>query len=111
MTLTDLYQQLFGKAHIQDGTVIEMAEHGRAGGISTGQGYKFIRGVEEETLIDEPTSSLMYVGKAKVGSIETDPAWQIKQILATGTITAIKYINGSDSYSFVWESRASLSYS
>lgn len=43
MTLTDLYGNLFGKNHIQDGDVIEMAEHGRVGGLSTGQGLKYIQ--------------------------------------------------------------------
>lgn len=43
MTLDDLYIRLFGKTSIQDGTVIEMAEHGRIGNISTGQGFKNVR--------------------------------------------------------------------
>lgn len=52
MTITDLYQQLFGKGAIQDGTVIDMAEHGRVGGVSTGQGFKYVSdigglGIEE----------------------------------------------------------------
>lgn len=42
MTLSDLYGQLFGKSSIQDGDVISMAEHGRIGGISTGQGFKYV---------------------------------------------------------------------
>lgn len=43
MTLTDLYPQLFGKSHLQDGNVIDMAEHGRVGGLSTGQGVKYVQ--------------------------------------------------------------------
>ena len=42
MTLSDLYGQLFGKSSIQDGDVISMAEHGRIGDISTGQGFKYV---------------------------------------------------------------------
>lgn len=42
MAITDLYKLLFGKEHIQDGTVIDMAEHGRVGGVSTGQGFKHV---------------------------------------------------------------------
>lgn len=41
-TLEDLYGQLFGKSSIQDGDVISMAEHGRVGGLSTGQGFKYV---------------------------------------------------------------------
>ena len=40
MALTDLYKALFGKEHIKDGDVISMSEHGRVGGVSTGEGYK-----------------------------------------------------------------------
>lgn len=42
MTLSDLYMNLFGKGAITDGSVIDMAEHGRVGGVSTGQGFKYI---------------------------------------------------------------------
>lgn len=41
-TLEDIYGQLFGKSAIQDGDVISMAEHGRVGGLSTGQGFKYV---------------------------------------------------------------------
>lgn len=41
MAITDLYKLLFGKEHIQDGDVISMSEHGRVGGVSTGQGFKY----------------------------------------------------------------------
>lgn len=47
MALTDLYHALFGKDHIQDGNVIDFAEHGRVGGVDTGQGFKFMRTVTE----------------------------------------------------------------
>jgi hypothetical protein len=40
--ITNLYSRLFGKEKIQDGNVIDMAEHGRVGGVSTGQGFKYV---------------------------------------------------------------------
>lgn len=43
---TDLYHQLFGKNHIQDGDVISFSEHGRVGGVSTGQGFKAVSVVD-----------------------------------------------------------------
>jgi len=43
MTINDYYIQLFGKIAIQDGNVIDMAEHGRVGGVSTGQGVKYVQ--------------------------------------------------------------------
>jgi len=38
MALTDIYRKLFGYDHLQDGTVIDLAEHGRAGADRDGQG-------------------------------------------------------------------------
>lgn len=48
--ITDLYQQLFGRKGIADGNVIDMAEHGRVGGVSTGQPFKFVKSVSEKIL-------------------------------------------------------------
>lgn len=38
--VTDLYTSLFGRTHIANGDVISMSEHGRVGGLSTGQPFK-----------------------------------------------------------------------
>ena len=45
----DLYHQLFGKVAIKDGNVIDFAEHGRVGGVSTGQSFKFVSNVDATT--------------------------------------------------------------
>jgi len=45
-TITDLYIRLFGRTKIKDGNVIEMSEHGRVGGVSTGQPFKFVSNIE-----------------------------------------------------------------
>jgi hypothetical protein len=42
MDIIDLYMRLFGRGKIADGSVIDMAEHGRVGGLSTGQPFKFV---------------------------------------------------------------------
>ena len=109
MTVTDLYIRLFGKGGLKDGTVIDMAEHGRAGGVSTGDGFKSIRDVEEETIIDEASSTVTYVGKAQMNAATSDPVWQIKKISVSGNVTSIAYASGS-SYNSVWDNRASLTY-
>lgn len=110
-TITDLYIQLFGKEHLKDGNVIEMAEHGRAGGISTGDGFKNIRKVEEKTLIDEADANTTYIGKAGMGSSAGDLVWQIKRISVSGTVTTISYADGVSAYSKEWDERTSYSYS
>jgi len=49
MIITDLYKQLFGKKGIADGNVIDMSEHGRVGGLSTGQPFKFVTPIDPDT--------------------------------------------------------------
>ena len=113
VTIVDLYRQLFGKGSLKDGDVIGMAEHGRAGGDSTGQPYKFTREVDEPTLVDEVDADTTYVGKTKQGSTgDTSSAiWQIRKISVSGTVTTIAYADGNDSYDNIWANRTSLSYS
>ena len=111
MTISDLYIQLFGKGHIKDGTVIDMAEHGRAGGVSTGQGFKFSKDVEEKTIIDEVDNSTTYIGKAKMGALTGSEDWQIKRISINGTETSISFANGDTTYNKEWDERANYSYS
>lgn len=112
MTLNELYGLLFGKSNIKDGDVIDMAEHGRSGGISTGQGFKFTREIDELTLIDEASAIVTYIGKAKSGTATSAAAWLIKKISKSGNVTTIAFVNGStESYNQIWDNRASLSYS
>jgi hypothetical protein len=108
--ITDLYKQLFGRKGIADGNVIDMAEHGRAGGVSTGQPFKFVRKVDEKTLIDEVDSTTTYIGKAKTGSSTSDAVWQIKKIVKTGTVTEILFADGDENYDNKWTERETLSY-
>lgn len=116
MGLTDLYHLLFGKEHLQDGDVISLAEHGRAGGVSTGQGFKFTAKVEETSLIDKASATVTYIGWASPGSDTTpgkaDARWKIKKIdTTTETDQSIVWCDGNTNYDNVWDNRASLSYS
>lgn len=108
---TDKYTQLFGKDHIRDGDVINYSEHGRVGGVSTSQGFKFTRGVDEISYIDEASSTITYIGKAAIGTATSAASWQIQKILVSGTVTSITYAGGTDNYDQIWDNRASLSYS
>jgi len=47
MTISDLYRTLFGREGTTKGTDIDMSEHGRIGGVSTGQGFKAIRVLDD----------------------------------------------------------------
>lgn len=111
MALSDVYHRLFGKEHLKDGDVISLSEHGRSGGISTGQGFKFSKDVDEVTLIDEVSDTVTYIGKAAVGTATSVESWQIKKITISGTLTSIQYAFGSPEYSFEWDERANYTYS
>ena len=110
MIITELYRLLFGKSHLKDGDVISMSEHGRAGGVSTGDGFKTIRDIEEKTLIDESDSATTYLGKAQMGASTSGASWQIKKISVASTVTTISYADGDNRYDNVWDDRASLTY-
>lgn len=109
--ITDLYTQLFGKDHIKDGDVISFSEHGRAGGLSTGQGFKYISNANETILIDAVDSSTTYLGKAAIGTATSVTSWQIKKISVSGAITTIAFAGGTDNYINEWDERAGYSYS
>lgn len=110
-TITDLYQRLFGKNHISDGDVISMSEHGRAGGISTGQGFKSVKEVQEVERIDIADSSTIYVGTAAISSATSAAVWQVCKFTTTDSSVIPTYADGDDEYDNIWDNRASLSYS
>ncbi len=115
MSLLDTYRKLFGKDSPKDGSVIELAEHGRAGGLSSGQGYKFTKKVDETQIIDESSATVVYIGCAIPGSDTTsnkaDARWKIKKIDSTTNPTLIVWADGDTEYDNIWDNRASLSYS
>lgn len=110
IVITELYRLLFGRSSLQNGDVINMAEHGRAGGVSTGTPFKTTRKVEEKTIIDDASATITYVGKAPQGGLTSDAAWQIKRITVSGTTTTIEYADSDDNYDNIWDSRSSLTY-
>jgi len=64
MSLPDIYRSLFGKDQPQDGDVISLSEHGRVGGVSTGQGFKFTVPIDgaSPTEGNNPSLTLGYTG-------------------------------------------------
>jgi hypothetical protein len=65
VTTIDIYKRLFGRKGIADGNVIDMAEHGRVGGVSTGQPFKFVSNIEidpTDTSQANPSIVLGYTG-------------------------------------------------
>jgi hypothetical protein len=115
MSISDLYQQLFGKNHIQDGTVIDMAEHGRVGNVSTGTAYKNVNSLSPNITELDYVSGLnpIYIGTAAPGSLTSTAVWQIKKLTYDGNNnpTVILAANGTTEFNQIWDNRAALSYS
>ena len=109
MNLTDTYHLLFGKNHIRDGSVIEMAEHGRNGGVSTGTAFKGVQEVPLKTIIDNQTSYI-YIGEANPTTKTSEAYWRIFKINISGTDITIYFADQSDKFNKEWDERGNYSY-
>lgn len=109
MTINDIYKNLFGRKGINDGDVISLSEHGRAGGISTGQPFKYIGNVEMamKVTVDGTTT---YLALAKPGTSQSSASWQVRKIdNSSGTV--ITWCDGDTLFNNVATSLGSLTYS
>lgn len=111
MTIIDVYKLLFGRKGIADGDVISMAEHGRAGGISSGTPFKGVQEIPLEQIVDKTDPNTIYIGEANHRTPLSAASWRIKRVSTSGTITTISFAGGTDKFDQVWDNRASLSYS
>jgi hypothetical protein len=61
---------------------------------------------------DYSGNNILYYGRAKPGSLKSAAAWSIQFYTYSGNnITDIQYAGGKDTFTNVWDDRASLSYS
>jgi hypothetical protein len=65
---------------------------------------------ERTTLVDVVSSSLVYLGEAVPGSLDSEAKWLIKKIVISGGAISIKLANGSSSANQVWNDRGTLTY-
>lgn len=108
-TIVDKYNLLFGKGAIQDASVVEFSEHGRSGGVSTGQGFKFT-GECPMALKVTVSGSVTYVGTSLPGTAQSAALWQAQSIdTTTGVI--IKWADGNPSFDNVATDLTTLTYS
>jgi hypothetical protein len=105
-TTIDTHKLLFGKKGIQDGNVIDLAEHGRVGGVSTGQPFKFVDLPNYDIKITE-SGSYIYVGFAKPGTAESTAAWKVMRIDET-TGMKITWAGGAADFKYAVTDMASL---
>lgn len=115
ISIVSLYRQLFGKRDPQEGTVIDMAEHGRIDGLSTKPGFKNVNPLSPYvTLLDYNSGTLpVYIGQANADTATSEAKWQIKKLTYDGNdnVTSILAAGGTLDFNQVWDDRASLSYS
>lgn len=109
MSITDVYQSLFGRNGTNKGTDIDMAEHGRAGGVSTGQPFKFTDAVPMAMKM-VTSGSNYFIGVANPGSVTTDAVWQAMK-LDTTTGIAISWADGNTKFDNKADDLANLNYS
>lgn len=59
------------------------------------------------------TGNQIYIGWSQPGSASSDSTWRIMQQTFNGSnqLTDIKWPSGSTAFSFVWDSRATYTYS
>ena len=70
-----------------------------------------VASIKEAKVIIDQAGSITYIGSANPGSLESDAVWLIQKISKTGSITKVEFAGGSESYSNIWNNRASLTYS
>jgi transposase len=109
MTINDLYRQLFGRGGTTKGTDIEMSEHGRQGGLSTGQPYKFTDDIKYAIKLTQ-VGDIYYVGYAVPGSLESDSVWQCQKIDTSSGIK-IEFADGDVLFNNVATDLTALNYS
>ncbi|HAX98439.1 MAG TPA: hypothetical protein DCY12_06025 [Candidatus Atribacteria bacterium] len=63
-------------------------------------------GVTTQTLIDEASGTVTYIGRANHGVATSAAGWQIMKIDATANPKSFKYAD-SGSFSQIWDNRAS----
>jgi hypothetical protein len=109
ITINDLYRQLFGRSGTNKGTDIEMSEHGRVGGVSSGQPFKFTD-TPDQAIKLVTSGSYIYIAYAPVGSLETALVWKAMRLDTTAGLKA-EYCDGNSDYDNKVDDITNLDYS
>ena len=67
-------------------------------------------GAYQKYIDDYTTAKVTYFGMAEVGKLDSDANWQIYIIDETGNFPAIRYADGDNSMSKVWDDRTTYTY-
>jgi hypothetical protein len=106
MSTMDKHQLLFGKKGIADASVVEIAEHGRVGGKSTGQPFKFVDNPNYDIKLVED-GSITYVGYADPGTAEATEEWKVMKLDASSGLK-VTWAGGAPDFKYAVTDMASL---
>ena len=109
VTISDTYRKLYGRSGTNKGTDVDVSEHGRVGGVSTGQPFKFTD-TPDQAIKLVTSGSYIYIAYALVGSIETDEVWKAMRLDTTAGLKA-EYCDGNSSYDNRVDDITNLNYS
>lgn len=107
--IVDQYRQLYGRKGTDRGSDIDMAEHGRTGGVSTGQPFKFMDSVNYAIKITE-SGSYTYVAWANPGTSEDEAKWKVMKMDDTSGLR-ITWADGNLKFDNLASDLTSLDYS
>lgn len=109
ITIQDLYRQLFGRSGTRKGTDIDMAEHGRGGGVSTGQPFKFTDLINYAIKITT-SGSYTYVACANPGTAQSSASWRVMRMDNSSGLV-ITWCDGDSEFDNVATDLTALDYS
>lgn len=66
--------------------------------------------IEPYILVDEPSTTEIYVGTSKSFSDQSKSNWKIKRIIKIGSVWKFQFPDGDQDFNFVWDDRFSYTY-
>lgn len=66
-----------------------------------------------DIIVDEASATITYVGEAVIGNgtvATSDAKWRIKRIAVSGSVTTVRWAENTDTFSLIWDNRASYTY-
>lgn len=60
--------------------------------------------------LDQFDANTLYIGLAPIATLGSDPGWQIRRFLTTGSVSDLTWADGDQQFDNVWDNRTSLTY-
>lgn len=110
-TIIDLYRLLFGRSGTTKASDVDVAEHGRVGGVSTEQPFKFVDLPNYAFKVTED-GDYTYIALAPPGTDQSAEAWKAMRVdSSVEGDTVITYADGDTDFDNVATDLTALSYS